>query len=143
MHTEQGSGKDQAELANSENLWHIRLALVLVSPLLAICVFAVVVCLAAIAAKMPFVIHEYAPWALFAFATIGFVSAMKERVSHKRVAQELEARCTHLQHELAETKQQVLTLEEGLSFHQSLEKSPKLSKDVPAIIKLNQGNRVH
>ena len=143
MSTEHGSGKDKAELLNVENLWRNKLALVLVSPLVAICVFIVVVCFAAIAAKMPFVIHEFAPWVLVAFAALGLISAMKERISYKRIAQDWENRCTLLQHELTETRQQVLTLEEGLNFHQSLVKSSNVSMDVPGIIKLDQGVSNH
>ena len=143
MQKDNGSGKDKREPANEENDWHIKLALVLVSPLVALCVFVVVVCLAAIAQKLPFVIHEFAPWVLFAFATLGFVSAIKQRISYKRIAQDWENRCALLQHELTETRQQVLTLEEGFSFHKSLEKTPSAETDVPGIIKLNQRERVH
>jgi len=130
MPTRQNSGTDVSESgmnarepANNENSWRLKVGLVLVSPVLALCVFVVVVCLAAIAAKMPYVIHEFAPWVLCAFATFGLVSAMKERVSYKRVAQDWQKRCAVLEQELTEAKHQVLLLEEGFSFHQSLETS--------------------
>jgi len=94
--------------------------LVCVSPLLIIFGSATIIALAAILFGT---MHEVAPWIILAICVSSLMPAVRDRISGKKELQAMQIELDALRAELAETRLQMLELEEGHKFDRSLKTS--------------------
>ncbi|MGD9683740.1 MAG: hypothetical protein AB7W16_21450 [Candidatus Obscuribacterales bacterium] len=96
------------------------IGLICVSPLLIIFGSVTLIALAGILFGT---MHEVAPWIILAICVTGLIPAIRDRISGKKELQAMQIQLDALRAELAETRLQMLELEEGHRFDRTLETS--------------------
>ncbi|MBK9144870.1 MAG: hypothetical protein IPM23_20455 [Candidatus Melainabacteria bacterium] len=96
------------------------LGLICVSPLLIIFGSVTLIALAGILFGT---MHEVAPWIILAICVSSLMPAIRDRISGKKELQAMQIQLEALRAELAETRLQMLELEEGHRFDRTLETS--------------------
>ncbi|MCA9801189.1 MAG: hypothetical protein KC777_04345 [Cyanobacteria bacterium HKST-UBA02] len=96
------------------------IGLICVSPLLIIFGSVTLIALAGILFGT---MHEVAPWIILAICVSSLIPAIRDRISGKKELQAMQIQLDALRAELAETKLQMLELEEGHRFDRTLKTS--------------------